>query len=662
VGVVLAVALSACSLLSPLQPERLSDVPSPPPPGAGVALRQLVVATDPADVGLATWRAVLDGIGTPYDVVFAATSQINANTLVRPDGVGRYNGVLLTSSALWLPEGGGGAYRSALTPESWQALWDYERVFAVRQVALSASPGETPEDYCLRASTEASIGKEPVIATLAPAGEQVFDRLKPGAPIPIANAYAYRTTIAAGCDAQPLLTIGSDVVGVLSRAADGRERLAITIALPEGQIAIDLLAYGLVRWATHGVFLGEQRNSLAVDVDDWFLPTLRTQTNGVVDAFRLTGPEAQSTADQQDALRKRHPLASDFTLTLAFNASTLLPTAPVQCDGSGTSDPLSSYTLCLVDKFRWINHTFSHPELTTTSYAESRSQIADNLARADLAGIPVPKDILKTPEYSGLGFFPDTPTSEPTDHGLGSANEEMLRAARDLGVRYLHGNMSFPSHRPSCFNCATALPLQPGLTIVPDWPTNISYEATTPDEATADYNATYGIRGTSPDKLGRDLDYPGVIDAEADIALGHIVSGSAYVHTFHQGNLHEYAPGRTLTFDWLEATLSRYDRYYSTPLQNPDWPTLTTNVTDRSSHFAGLKAGDDAVWNRVEGSVTVDPKVSGTLFITGLSASGSGQPSNPGADSAERIGSDTVSRVRLEAGRATSFEAPATAG
>jgi hypothetical protein len=238
----------------------------------------------------------------------------------------------------------------------------------------------------------------------------------------------------------------------------------------------------------------------------------------------------------------------------------------------------------------------------------------------------------------------------------------MLRAARDAGVRYLHGNMSFPSHRPSCFNCGTGLPLQAGLTIVPDWPTNISYEATTPDEARADYNATYGVRGTSPEKLGHDLDYTGVIDAEADIALSHITSGSAYVHTFHQGNLHEYAPARTLTFDWLEATLSRYDRYYSTPLTNPDWPTLAAYVTDRSSHFAGLKAGDDVVWDRLAGSVTVNPKVSGTLFVTGLTASGSGQPSDPEADSAEHIGSDVVSRVRLEAGRTTAFEAPTTAG
>lgn len=222
-------------------------------------------------------------------------------------------------------------------------------------------------------------------------------------------------------------------------------------------------------------------------------------------------------------------------------------------------------------------------------------------------------------------------------------------------MRYLHGNMSFPSHRPSCSNCGTALPQQPGLTIVPDWPTNISFEATTPDEATADYNATYGTKGTSPEKIGGDLDYAGVTAAEADIALSHVTSGSAYVHTLYQGNLHEYAPGRSLTFDWLDAVLTRYDAYYSVAPENPDWPTLAAYVTDRTSHFAGLAAGDDAVWDRSANTPAFTPAVDGTLFVTGLATSGNGAPSDARADLAEKYGSDTISRVRLAGGQPVAY-------
>ena len=409
-----------------------------------MALRQLVIATDAADVGLATWRTVLDQIGTPYDVVLATTTQIDQTTLVRPDGVGRYDAVLLASSALWLPENGG-AFRSALTPESWNALWECERTFGVRQAALSTSPGTSPEDYCMRPSSEGSVGNNPVAANVAPAGAPLFDRLKAGAPIPIIDAYVYRATVAPGCPAQPVLTIGSDVVGVLSTAPDGRERMGITMALPAAQTAMNLLAYGIVRWATRGVFLGEERNWLAVDVDDWFLPTLRQKTDGSTEAFRLTWPEARSSADQQHALRKRHPLAGDFTLT-------------------------------------WR----STPAL-------------------------------------------------------------------------------------------------------------------------------------------------------------------------HQGNLHEYAPGRSLTFDWLDAVLTRYDAYYSVAPENPDWPTLAAYVTDRTSHFACLAAGNDAVWDRSANTLTFTPALDGTLFVTGLATSGNGAPSDARADLAEKYGSDTISRVRLSGGQPVAY-------
>ena len=153
---------------------------------------------------------------------------------------------------------------------SGETLWDYERSFGVRQVALDASPRTDPEDYCLRARSEGAIGATPALATLTGAGQKVFDYLNPAIQIPLSGTYAYRTTIAAGCDAQPLLTLNSDVLGVLSTAPDGRERAAVTFVLGAGLPVADLIGYGLLRWATRGIFLGEQRHWLNVDIDDWF--------------------------------------------------------------------------------------------------------------------------------------------------------------------------------------------------------------------------------------------------------------------------------------------------------------------------------------------------------------------------------------------------------
>jgi hypothetical protein len=629
-----------------LVPVRGDEVDGPAAPGDKVALRQLVIASSADDIGLQTWRSILDKIGTPYDVLLADSDPFDAGRLVRPDGVGRYSAILLTDNALLLPDGSGN-YISALDATKWKTLWDYERIFRVRQVALKTSPGTFPEDYCLRPGTEGGVDSAAVEAALTSVGAEVFDYLEPGARLPVQNAYLYRTAIAPDCNAQPLLTIGPDIVGVLSTAPDGRERGGLTFSLGPNQVLTELVGYGLLRWATRGVFLGEQRHWINVDVDDWFATTLRGRADGADGVFRMTGPETAAIAQQQADLRRRYPLSGDFMLNLAYNAAQLDPKAPAQCESANTPDPLSSYTRCLMDEFRWINHTFSHPAMNVTSYAENYSQIADNLAAASSIGLPVPANVLKTPEYSGLGVYSADPHSlgVPTDHGLESSNAEMLRAASDLGVKYVHGNMSFGSHRPACFNCGIYHPLQPDLFVVPDWPTNIAFGATSPDELTRLYNEAYGQNGSAKDHADHDLSYSEILDAEAEVALRHVLSGSAYAHTVHQGNLHVYEAGKSLTFDWLNVLLAKYSAYYRVPLKNPDWPALAGYVEARNSHFAALATNQDAVWNRANNAITYPATGDNSLFLTGLETRPATESDETTADEAEVYGTDTISRI-----------------
>ena len=75
--------------------------PTPPK----VALRALVVAVDAEDFGVATWKPTLDRVGAAYDVLYTRTDPLTAATLVRPDGVGRYNAILLTNSMLLYDDG-----------------------------------------------------------------------------------------------------------------------------------------------------------------------------------------------------------------------------------------------------------------------------------------------------------------------------------------------------------------------------------------------------------------------------------------------------------------------------------------------------------------------------------------------------------------------------
>ena len=127
--------------------------------------------------------------------------------------------------------------------------------------------------------------------------------------------------------------------------------------------------------------------------------------------------------------------------------------------------------------------------------------------------------MLKTPEYSGLGVYnpdPDNDTGPPTDHGLAGSNPALLQAAKDLGIKYLHGNMSFASHVPANFNAGIVHPLEPSISVVPDWPTNIAYFTTTPEEETAFYNSFYGPDGKFP-YWPTNRTYDQIIDYEAGV-------------------------------------------------------------------------------------------------------------------------------------------------
>ncbi len=627
-----------------------------------VALRQLVIATGPDDFGVEAWKSVLDRVGSPYDVLFAGAEPLTAERLTTPDGTGRYNAVLLTSNALLRP-GPDGAYTTAFDSPQWNALWDYERTYRVRQVALNTSPGTDPEDYCLIPRGEGAVGETPVRLTPTAAGRRVFDYLKPDAQVPLTTSYLYRAGLAADCAGEPLLTAGDDTVAVLVRSPDGRERIGLSFSTGAGLVTELLLGYGLLRWATRGVLLGEQRHWFSVDVDDWFNETLRRYPDGRNGLYRLDARDAVAADAGQRNLARKFPQAAGFRLNLPYNGSRLDTDAPATCGDPEGADPLSACSKFLVDRFRWINHTANHPQLNDTSYEVSRTEIARNLTLAAAAGLPVPPTVLKTPEYSGLGVYHpnrESMTGPPTDFGLRGSNKALLDAARDLGVRYVQGNMSFTGHRPSCVNCGVHHPLRNELFVVPDWPTSIAFEATDPAEQTALFNAEYGRNGTDPEHGDQDLTYDRIIETEAEIAALHLMSGSAYAHTLHQGNLREFAPGRSLTFDWIEATVGKYAAYFAVPLKNPDWLTLAGYVEARTAHFAELAARHDAVWNRASGTVAYTPAADGVLFVTGVETRPATEADQRSADEAETYGTDPVSRIGLAGGERVVVKASPT--
>lgn len=610
-------------------------------------VRALVLATDAADLGLPSWRSTLDRVGAAYDVVHVGSTPLTRERLVDAAGTGRYNAVLLTSSALLL-DAGGGTFVSGLDATEWNTLWTYEREFGVRQATLYASHGTWPEETCMRGVSEGGVDETGIVAELTPAGRQVFDYLAPTAQVPVQLSYVYRNAVAPGCAAEPVLVSGGDVLGVRTTTPDGREQLALTFSSNEHLLQSHLLTYGLLRWASRGLFLGEQRHYLKLDIDDYFNASDIMLEDGTMspDGFRMSGDDAILMRTRTNALKAEHPLASQFKLTLAYNGGDAGARVPANCTGGGESALLAA-SLCVKNDVEWINHTLTHPKMNFTDYATSRREILDNRAVARALGLSVPTTVLKTGEYSGLGVYHPDPSNDidpPTDFGLDASNRNLLKAAKDTQSKYLHGNMSFASHVPTCFNCTIRHPLEPYVEIVPDWPTNIAYFSSTPGQETTFYNSFYGPGGKFP-FWPVDQTYDQILGHESLAALHRIAQGSMYSNTMHIPNLNDYGGGRTLAFDWVEAVVSRYEKLYAVPLLTPTWPALAERAGQRTKHF-DLKGRVRVVYTPATGRVTVTSPVSGTVQLSGVR--GPGQ---------EAYGSSVITTASVVGGRAYSWPA-----
>ncbi len=592
-------------------------------PSSRVELRLLVVSANAADSSLSAVTTLLDTMGVPFETLLAEQDTLTEARLVAANGDGRYQGVVLTDGGLGYFDGQN--WVSAFSDDEWHLLWDYESAFKVRQLTLTGFPGTNPEDYGLRVTGYQDTTNAPYPVALTSAGRDVFKSVQPLAQVPLRHAYTYLAGLetATGVTATPLLQdAAGNTVAALSPSQDGRERLILTTAQSPYLVHTQLLGYDLVDWVTQGVFLGQRKAYLQVDVDDWFSTSDRwnpdTLTNDE-DVFRMSASDALATLTQQTALRNRFPLARDFKYVQAFNGAYADLKAPASCDPNASSpDPLTSVTRCMAADTYWLNHTYHHDDMDFTSYITSKLEIASNHNVAKSLGLNAAGTYrsrsLLTGGHSGLGYYYDAAQGKWVEGGLTASNQALLDAAYASGVRYMGSNYSLQSNRGSCASCGVRHPLKPGIMLLPRFPTNVFYNVTTPDEALSEYNYIYGPHGVAP-YWSHDLSYNEFLDAETDIALYHLLSHSPYPHFFHQANLKEYVSGRSLVYDWLERLTERYSELSAVPLVTMKWDDLAKSV-DRRTSFA--EAGAAGVWDRASGRVTLRAENGGYLLATGV--------------------------------------------
>lgn len=568
-----------------------------------VEARVLVLSADGGEADLPAIRQALDYLGTPYTVRIATTAGALTPDQLAVDGRGRYQGVILTTAALAFYDGAG--WRSALAPDEWQTLWTYEAAYGVRQVTWYTYP--TP-DYGFAWGTAVDTSATPVEAALTDAGREVFPYVAAGARLTVRDAYAYLAA-PASATATPLLTDGAgNALALVERYADGRENLALTFDSSPHLIHAIVLSYGLVDWVTRGVFLGERHTYLSAHVDDVFYG------NDLYGGgeYRMTGDDLRAVVSWQRE-HWRRPLTAGVRLDMVFNGEGSVA-------GQYDPDTLTPVASLFQGEFKWVNHTYQHLNLDAISYDGAHEQVRRNNQVAQR---------LRLGAYNRANLV--------TGQVSGLYNPAAMRAAADLGVRYVVSDTSRPGEDNPSPNAGIHNALQPSILMIPRRPTNLFYNVSTPDEWAAEYNAFY--RGY----WGRDLSYDEILDRETDVLVRYVLRGEIDPWMFHQANLRAYDGTHTLLGDLVDRVVARYGALVNLPIVSPTMDETGRRVEARMRYNAAnvralIVPGQ---------SITLLATSAAVVPVTGVASRGS-----------ESYGGETISYVSLSPGTPVTLRLP----
>jgi len=586
------------------------------PATCGVDMKVLVVAADGNETALPAITAALGHVGIPFETYIATQSPGGLTAAKLGAGCqGSYQGVILTTGNLAYLNGEGN-YVSALSPDEFTALAEYQARFGVRQVTWYTYPSpDLGFNWPTWPGGAADTSSTPLAASLTPAGAAVFPYLRSGAdaePILIKHAYTYLST-AIDDTTTPLVTdAAGNALVALHAYPDGRLNLAMTFDSNPHLTHTVLLSYGVVNWVTGGLFIGDRHVYVSPQIDDLFIHDeqwLATTPCGTsVDltgvSHRMTGADLDAFVAWQRA-RQRQPLTADLRLTMAFNGFGTTAgyisvggndTTSNNSPNTTTGDTLTPAARARQSNFNWVSHTYNHANLDAIDAASTTSELTENNAVAAA---------LRFSRYSPANLV------QPDVSGL--YNPVFLQAARDAGVRYLVSDTSKPNQDNPSPNIGFFNPLQPEIFVIPRRANNLFFNVATPADWVAEYNCMY--RGF----WGRDFTYSDLLDDQSDLLARFMFRGELDPWMFHQTNLAAYDGTRSLLGDLLDATLVKYSRYMTLPVLSPTMDVLGARMANRTL------AAIHGVQGRIEPGkgIWLTSPVALTVPVTGLKRRGS---------------------------------------
>lgn len=618
-----------------------------------VDARVLVLGTNGdennGDPSLNAITTTLDYAGIPYDVCLTTSSSPScfaadgslvltaSSPSLTPHG--RYQAVLLSIGdlAYW----NGSAWGSGLSTAQWQQLYDYQITYGVRSAAWYGWPGA---NYCMTGtgSTGTDGGYH---ANFTAAGASVFNYANAANGTTIQYAWTNFAQITTG--GTPILTDNAgNVLGATCVTPDGRETLALTFDSNRYQTHAQHLGYGLVNWATRGLFVGERHVYLDAQVDDVFIdddeyPTIDLSADGqgcdptqinpatgqnyVCLAYRISANDLKGILNWQKAARLTPQMAA-FKMDLAFNGWGTTT-------GAYTNDTLTSFAKNNQSNFKWISHTWDHEDLDAIDYTTASAELSKNIQRAN--------NFLKLTTFSRQDLV--------TPDVSGSQNPAAMQAMWDNGIRFMVGDTSKPAifgnpaPNDGVFNA-----LQPGILMIPRRPTNVFYNVTTPQEWVDEFNGFYGPSGTfcGPTHptmttcFDHNYSYAEVLDLQANQLLSYLLQGEADPWMFHEANLRWNGNGSLIT-DVIDAAMAKYKALETLPVVSPTMDSLGNWMAGRMNWKS---AGVQATISNGGKNITLVASKAANVPITGLNIRGS-----------ETYGGQHIAHVALAAGTPVTF-------
>jgi MYXO-CTERM domain-containing protein len=563
--------------------------------GAAVDTRALVITADGTNAAFGAIQNTLAYLGTPFDVLNASTGPALTEASLSSGPHGKYNAIFLDVGDL------GGAFSDA----EWAVLTTYEVEFGVRRVALYTAPNAS---YGLGGSDDGvNPSASPIAATCTAAGKAIFVGTNCANPVQINQGHAYPSA-ATDASTTPLLVDAAGNVYAATRSyTDGREALVLTFGQASSYVSYLEIAYGLVNWATKGLFVGERHVYAMPQIDDLFLASA-IYTGGT---YRITDADLQAFADWQQATQA-NPLTAGFRAAWAVNGA-----GSAQRPG----DPLTAKAVALGPAFAWINHSWDHPVLDTLSYAAVLMEFTQN------------DQFLR-----GLGLMPYATINAVTPNisGLGSA--DAMRAIHDSGIQQIVSDTSVAGENNPSPNAGIWNALEPSVLEIPRKASDLYFNVSQPSEWIPEYEALRGIAS---------IDYPTVNGIVSDDLFSYLLNGSNDPWMFHQADTRNYdGAGHSLLSDLLDSAFKKYAAVMTLPIVSPTMDDLAARVKNRMALDAS-----GVVATIAGSSLTVTVAHAATIPVTGLCV--------PGAES---YAGQTISYLALSDGQTATYPLGSCAG